>query len=54
MWTELFLENRKELLQRINQFERSLDKLKGFIADEQKDALEENLRVVRERRGAMA
>jgi prephenate dehydrogenase len=53
MWTELFLENRKELLERISQFERSLEKLKRFIADEQKERLEEHLRMVRERRESM-
>ncbi|MDR2535117.1 MAG: prephenate dehydrogenase [Treponema sp.] len=53
MWTELFLENQQELVQRISQFQGSLDKLKGFIAEGSREALEENLRLVRERRGAM-
>ena len=54
MWTELFLENRRELLQRICRFKESLDKLKGFIADEEREALENHLWMVRERRMAMA
>ncbi|GHV36108.1 prephenate dehydrogenase [Spirochaetia bacterium] len=54
MWTELFLENRRELLARIEQFEKSLDKLKNYIADEAEAALQENLLQVRERRTAMS
>jgi prephenate dehydrogenase len=53
MWTELFLENRTELLKRIEQFEGSLDALKGFIAGGEKAALENRLAAVRDRRGAM-
>jgi prephenate dehydrogenase len=53
MWTELFLENRKELLARIEQFEKSLDKLKSYITNDEEAALHENLRQVRERRSAM-
>jgi prephenate dehydrogenase len=53
MWTELFLENKDELLQRINQFQQSLDKLKGLITTQQRERLEENLRLVRKRRSAM-
>ncbi|MDR1949946.1 MAG: prephenate dehydrogenase [Spirochaetaceae bacterium] len=53
MWTELFLENRRELLLRIEQFEGSLDKLKGLIAGGQESELRETLEAVRERRGGM-
>ncbi|GHV57162.1 prephenate dehydrogenase [Spirochaetia bacterium] len=53
MWTELFLENRKELLARIEQFEKSLDKLKNYIVSGEEASLQENLRQVRERRTAM-
>ncbi|MDR2758860.1 MAG: prephenate dehydrogenase [Spirochaetaceae bacterium] len=53
MWTEIFLENRVELLRRIEQFEGSLDKIKGFIAGKQKEELQETLRIVRNRRAAM-
>jgi prephenate dehydrogenase len=53
MWTELFIENREELLKRIEQFEGSLDKLKGLIAEGAEKALEKNLALVRERRAAM-
>lgn len=54
MWTEIFLENRVELLARISQFEGSLSKLKGMIASEQREELERNLCAVRERRAAMS
>jgi prephenate dehydrogenase len=54
MWTEIFLENRVELLARISQFEGSLSKIKGLIAGEQREELEINLCAVRERRAAMS
>jgi prephenate dehydrogenase len=53
MWTEIFLENKTELLRRIEQFEGSLDALKNLIADGQGEALERRLAAVRDRRGAM-
>jgi prephenate dehydrogenase len=53
MWTELFIENREALLKRIGQFERSLDALRDLIAAGKGEELEERLRAVRERRGAM-
>jgi len=53
MWTEIFLENRDELLKRIEQFEGSLDKLKSYIREGDEHALRENLSLVRERRIAM-
>jgi prephenate dehydrogenase len=52
-WTELFLENKNELLGRITQFEASLDKLKGFIAMGRRGELEACLQEVRERRADM-
>ncbi|MDR3114161.1 MAG: prephenate dehydrogenase [Treponema sp.] len=54
MWTELFIENRKELLRRIEQFEGSLDRLKSAIAQGAGQELEQRLQRVRERRAAMA
>ena len=39
MWTEIFIENNDALLERINQFEKSLDLLKTLIKDEQADEL---------------
>jgi prephenate dehydrogenase len=54
MWTELFLENRKELLARIGRFEESLDAIGALIAAEDRAALEERLLAVRDRRAAMA
>ncbi|MDR3338342.1 MAG: prephenate dehydrogenase [Treponema sp.] len=53
MWTELFLENRNELLKRIAQFQGSLDALTSLIAGEESVLLEERLQAVRERRAAM-
>jgi prephenate dehydrogenase len=53
MWTELFLENRAELLRRIEQFEGSLDALKRFIAEGREEELKEYLVRVRDRRTAM-
>jgi prephenate dehydrogenase len=53
MWTELFLENRKELLVRIAQFEDSLDALKALIAGDDAGALEARLAQARDRRAAM-
>jgi prephenate dehydrogenase len=53
MWTELFLENKTELLRRIEQFEGSLDALKSLIAGGQEEALEQRLAAVRDRRSAM-
>jgi prephenate dehydrogenase len=53
MWTELFLENRKELLDRIGRFRGSLDKLEEFIAAGRQAELLETLETVRERRAAM-
>jgi prephenate dehydrogenase len=53
MWTELFLENRVELLRRIDQFEGSLDALKQLIAEGQEEGLQERLARVRDRRTAM-
>jgi prephenate dehydrogenase len=53
MWTELFLENAASLLARIEQFEQSLDKLKGLIAANKRAETEAALRTVRERRSAM-
>jgi prephenate dehydrogenase len=53
MWTELFIENRAELLTRIGQFEESLDALKNLIAPENKKTLEEKLARIRDRRISM-
>jgi prephenate dehydrogenase len=54
MWTELFLENKTELLRRIEQFEESLDAFKALIAEGREEELEQRLDLVRERRSAMA
>jgi prephenate dehydrogenase len=53
MWTELFLENREALVERIEQFEQSLDSLKELIAGFRGGELEQKLAAVRARRAAM-
>ncbi|GHV96632.1 prephenate dehydrogenase [Spirochaetia bacterium] len=53
MWTELFIENREALLERIEQFEESLDALKALISGGAAEELEKRLALVRERRAAM-
>jgi prephenate dehydrogenase len=52
-WTELFLENKRELLARIAQFEGSLDTLKTLINEERKDDLQAYLQTARDRRAGM-
>jgi prephenate dehydrogenase len=53
MWTELFLDNKDELINCIERFESSLDKIKTMIDDGEKDHLIENLSAVRARRISM-
>jgi prephenate dehydrogenase len=53
MWTELFRENRVELLRRIEQFEGSLDALKRLIAEGPEEDLANRLALVRDRRTTM-
>jgi prephenate dehydrogenase len=53
MWTELFIENRDCLLDRIRQFEESLDALKKLISAGATEELQERLGTVRDRRAAM-
>jgi prephenate dehydrogenase len=54
MWTELFIENRAELLARIDQFEGSLRTLRSLIENRDAAALEARLARVRSRRAKMA
>ena len=54
MWTELFIENRSALLERVNKFENSLDDLKTLIGSDNADELEKRLKNIRERRIAMS
>jgi prephenate dehydrogenase len=54
MWTELFIANRELLIDRIGQFESSLDIFKSLIREEKSPELEQLLGEVRERRAAMA
>ncbi|MDR1901124.1 MAG: prephenate dehydrogenase [Treponema sp.] len=53
MWTELFIENRTPLLERIEQFEGSLDLFKTLIREEREQELMARLGLVRERRSRM-
>jgi prephenate dehydrogenase len=53
MWSELFLENRGELLACLGRFEGSLNQLKRLIAAGDREGLERRLNAVRERRIAM-
>jgi len=53
MWTELFTTNREALLERIDQFENSLDALKALIRDGKTTEMEQRLTRVRERRKAL-
>jgi prephenate dehydrogenase len=54
MWTELFLENKAALLDRVEQFERSLDGLKALIGGNEAVELEKRLAAVRARRSGMS
>jgi prephenate dehydrogenase len=53
MWTELFIENRFALLERINQFTESLEIIKQLISGGKTEELEKKLSVVRDRRLVM-
>jgi len=54
MWTEIFIENRDALLDRIEQFETSLDELKLLINSVKAEELEKKLESVRDRRIQMS
>ena len=53
LWTELFLSNKKELLNHINNFEKQLDELKQDIENDDDEALESYLEDVRKKRMIM-
>jgi prephenate dehydrogenase len=53
MWTELFIENGNALLDRISNFQESLDKLKSLIGGANAAELEKKLELIRDRRLAM-
>jgi prephenate dehydrogenase len=53
MWTELFIENAELLLEQIQKFETSLDKIKTLIAAARREELLEVLAAVRDRRAKM-
>ncbi|MCR5699324.1 MAG: prephenate dehydrogenase [Treponemataceae bacterium] len=54
LWTELFISNKEELISHIENFEKSLDKIKNQIRNEDADELKETLTEVRNRRAMMA
>ena len=39
MWSELFMENKTELTERINEFENSMDEIKKYLKEDNKDGL---------------
>jgi len=53
MWSELFTANAEVLLERLNQFEGSLDAIKALILNGQTAELEQTLRRVRDRRSQL-
>jgi len=53
MWAELFTANHAALLERVNQFEGSLDEIKALIQNGQTAELEQRLFRVRERRAQL-
>ena len=54
LWTELFLSNKKELLNHINNFQKSLETLKTAIEKDDSEAIEKYLEDVRVKRTAMS
>lgn len=54
LWTELFLANKKELVNHINNFEKSLNTIKELIDSENSEELTKYLQKVREKRIAMS
>ena len=54
MWTEIFIENRSSLLDRINNFEKSMDELKTLINNKDAELLEQKLSSIKDRRIAMS
>lgn len=53
MWTELFMCNRKNLINQIEKFEASLEAMKAMIQFDEKEELISRLKSVREKRIAM-
>lgn len=51
MWSELFLTNREELIQRINEFEQSMDAVKNALSAEDSEALRSFLETASQRKG---
>jgi prephenate dehydrogenase len=54
LWSELFLANKKELLLHITAFEKSLQSVKRMIQDGDVSALQDKLRLARQKRIAMS
>ncbi len=53
LWTELFFENKQELLFHIEKFEQALDRFKSFLETDNTSSMKESLERVREKRTAM-
>ncbi len=54
LWTELFIENKEELVNHIEKFESSLSKLKDFVKNADANNMIQNLQKVREKRIEMS
>ncbi len=54
LWTELFIENKQELIDHIEKFEKSLTVLKDFVKSSDADNMKQSLQKVREKRIAMS
>lgn len=54
LWTELFMENKDELLQHIDLFENSLVRLKTFLQNSDSESMQDALQEVRTKRIAMS
>lgn len=52
MWSELFLENREYLMEEIDAFTDTLQRLKGYLVDNDRESLQEMFRTSTQRRSA--
>lgn len=53
MWRDIFIENKREVLNAINTFERALKRLKGLIEEEKIEKLQEYLSVASQKRRSL-
>ena len=50
LWSELFLENKEALIERINAFQNQVDDLKSMIINDDKKGLQKSLKKAKEKR----